>query len=93
MNLHLRFFIGLFCLFVFPITEANSQESMDKSWGKSVVKLRAENAERGQLFDEGNYAMFIHWGTLLITRQRSRWKDLLRHRRMDYESSDGWHSD
>ena len=37
-------------------------QNMDKLWGKSVVKLRAENAERGQLFDEGNYAMFIHWG-------------------------------
>ena len=35
---------------------------MDKLWGDRVVKLRAENAERGQLFDEGNYAMFIHWG-------------------------------
>ena len=43
-------------------SEANSQEAMDESWGKSVVKLRAENADRGQLFDEGNYAMFIHWG-------------------------------
>ena len=37
-------------------------ESMDKMWGDSIVKLRAENAERGQLFEEGNYAMFIHWG-------------------------------
>ena len=35
---------------------------MEKMWGESVVKLRAENAERGQLLDEGNYAMFIHWG-------------------------------
>ncbi|WP_442506829.1 alpha-L-fucosidase [Novipirellula sp. SH528] len=35
---------------------------MNELWGDSVVKLRAENAERGQLFDEGNYAMFIHWG-------------------------------
>ncbi len=41
---------------------AHAQESMDKLWGDRVVKLRAENAERGQLFDEGNYAMFIHWG-------------------------------
>nr|WP_037246927.1 alpha-L-fucosidase [Rhodopirellula baltica] len=40
----------------------HAQESMDKLWGDRVVKLRAENAERGQLFDEGNYAMFIHWG-------------------------------
>ena len=38
-----------------------SQE-MDKMWGESVVKLRAHDAKRGQLFDEGNYAMFIHWG-------------------------------
>ncbi|MGE9270010.1 MAG: alpha-L-fucosidase, partial [Verrucomicrobiales bacterium] len=35
---------------------------MDKMWGDSVVKLRANDAARGQLFDEGNYAMFIHWG-------------------------------
>ena len=31
-------------------------------WGDSVVKLRAEDASRGQLFADGNYAMFIHWG-------------------------------
>ena len=37
-------------------------QEMDKLWGEAVVKLCAENAERGQLFDEGNYAMFIHWG-------------------------------
>ncbi|VGO19739.1 alpha-L-fucosidase [Pontiella sulfatireligans] len=37
-------------------------EQMDEMWGESTVKLRAENAERGELFDEGNYAMFIHWG-------------------------------
>ena len=37
-------------------------ERMDEMWGESTVKLRAENAERGELFDEGNYAMFIHWG-------------------------------
>ena len=38
------------------------EKSMDKMWGDSSVKRRAENAARGQLFDEGNYAMFIHWG-------------------------------
>ncbi|MFC7337752.1 alpha-L-fucosidase [Haloferula chungangensis] len=37
-------------------------QEMDKMWGESVVKLRAENAKKGQLFEEGNYAMFIHWG-------------------------------
>lgn len=38
-----------------------SQE-MDKMWGESMVKLRADAAGRGQLFADGNYAMFIHWG-------------------------------
>ena len=38
------------------------QQSMDSLWGARVIKLRAENASRGQLFDQGNYAMFIHWG-------------------------------
>jgi alpha-L-fucosidase len=37
-------------------------EDMDKMWGESMVKLRADNAGRGQLFADGNYAMFIHWG-------------------------------
>jgi alpha-L-fucosidase len=40
---------------------AFSQE-MNKMWGESVVKLRAADAERGELFTDGNYAMFIHWG-------------------------------
>lgn len=31
-------------------------------WGESMVKLRADAAGRGQLFADGNYAMFIHWG-------------------------------
>jgi alpha-L-fucosidase len=42
-------------------TLTHSQE-MDKMWGESVVKLRAGDAKRGQLFEQGNYAMFIHWG-------------------------------
>ena len=37
-------------------------EEMDKMWGDSMVKLRAADAKRGQLFEDGNYAMFIHWG-------------------------------
>ena len=39
-----------------------AENGMDEMWGQSVVKLRAENAHRGQLFSDGNYAMFIHWG-------------------------------
>ena len=47
-----------------PVEVGDSEpaEQMNEMWGESVVKLRAEDAQRGQLFDEGNYAMFIHWG-------------------------------
>lgn len=37
-------------------------EEMDELWGEQVVKLNAADAKRGQLFRDGNYAMFIHWG-------------------------------
>lgn len=53
------------CLALFLLPTAFGtlrSEEMDKMWGESVVKLRAEDAERGQLFADGNYAMFIHWG-------------------------------
>ncbi|WPJ96209.1 alpha-L-fucosidase [Coraliomargarita algicola] len=43
-------------------TLATAETSMDEMWGDSVVKLRAQDAERGQLFNDGNYAMFVHWG-------------------------------
>ena len=62
MKLQPGIFSVIVCLFAFVTSSVNSQQTMDKSWGDSAVKLRAENAERGQLFDEGNYAMFIHWG-------------------------------
>ena len=42
--------------------DSGLSEAMDSMWGESVVKLRAKDAKRGQLFDDGNYAMFIHWG-------------------------------
>lgn len=48
-------------LFVLSVASVGAQD-MKEMWGESTVKLRAQDAERGQLFDEGNYAMFIHWG-------------------------------
>ena len=35
---------------------------MERMWGESSVEIDALKAGRGKLFDEGNYAMFIHWG-------------------------------
>ncbi|MFC1765318.1 alpha-L-fucosidase [Planctomycetota bacterium] len=53
----------ILCVMSVVTVQANfGAERMDEMWGERVVKLRAENAERGQLFSEGNYAMFIHWG-------------------------------
>ena len=49
-------------LLMFVATGQLMSQEMEKMWGESVVKLRAQDAKRGQLFDEGNYAMFIHWG-------------------------------
>ena len=55
-----QLFFGL--LLVGILSGQLSGQEMDRLWGESVIKLRAEDATRGQLFDEGNYAMFIHWG-------------------------------
>ncbi len=57
--------IRIACLQAVVLSAAAStafSQEMDEMWGESVVKLRADRARRGQLFDEGNYAMFIHWG-------------------------------
>ena len=44
------------------IVEGAHVQQMDKMWGEQVLKLQAADAERGRLLEEGNYAMFIHWG-------------------------------
>jgi len=49
-----------------------SKGQMNEMWGKQVVNLNANNAERGQLFRDGNYAMFIHWG--LYSNIANEWK-------------------
>ena len=54
--------IAAFLLGTSGTTNTVHSQEMEKMWGDSVVKLRAEDAQRGQLFDDGNYAMFIHWG-------------------------------
>lgn len=41
---------------------AHAESPQDKQTSDTLPKLNAQNSERGQLFDEGNYAMIIHWG-------------------------------
>jgi len=52
----------LLALATIGLSSSVQSQEMDKMWGESVVKLRADNAKRGQLFEQGNYAMFVHWG-------------------------------
>ena len=52
----------LIALVVWGISGSAFSQDMDEMWGQAMVKLRAEDAKRGQLFADGNYAMFIHWG-------------------------------
>lgn len=54
--------------------QAGAAERMDELWGETTVKLRAENAARGELFDEGNYALFVHWGLYSQLGNRYRGK-------------------
>ncbi|MDX2431776.1 MAG: alpha-L-fucosidase [Bacteroides sp.] len=54
-------------------TESKDNTSMDKMWGESTVTIDALKAGRGKLFDQGNYAMFIHWG--LYSHLGGKWKD------------------
>lgn len=38
------------------------QEKMDEMWGSTEIELEDAADHRGNLFRNGNYAMFIHWG-------------------------------
>jgi len=48
-------------------------QRMDKMWGNSTVSVDALKAGRGKLFDESNFAMFIHWG--LFSQLGGEWHD------------------
>lgn len=51
---------------------STSAEQMDKEWGERVLKLQAADSRKGELFNDGNYAMFIHWG--LYSQIANRYK-------------------
>ncbi|MCD6394329.1 MAG: alpha-L-fucosidase [Planctomycetes bacterium] len=54
--------IILIAVMILGVEDFVFSQNTDKMWGEQVLKLDAADAERGQLFEEGNYAMFIHWG-------------------------------
>lgn len=53
---------ALAALILGGMVERAGAQQIDEMWGERMMKLKARDAERGQLFEEGNYAMFIHWG-------------------------------
>ena len=50
--------LNLLCITSFT----QEQERMDEMWGSNELRQKDIDSDRGQLFKEGNYAMFIHWG-------------------------------
>lgn len=45
---------------------------MQEMWGQTAVSVDALKAGRGKLFDEGNFALFIHWG--LYSHLAGKWQ-------------------
>ncbi len=52
--------------------QKKEDQKMDEMWGEQVASLKVQDANRGQLFRDGNYAMFIHWG--LYSNIGNEWK-------------------
>jgi len=46
-------------------------DDMDKMWGNQKAGS-SDGSERGQMFSDGNYAMFIHWG--VYAQLANEWK-------------------
>ncbi len=49
------------CLFTIN-TSTYAQNRMDEMWGEQKSKNPSQETTRGNLFTQGNYAMFVHWG-------------------------------
>ena len=65
--------LALLALAAFVFCSSARAQEMDELWGESVVKPRFDDARRGTLFEQGNYAMFIHWG--LYSQIANKYKD------------------
>ena len=62
------FFISILLISAHLIAQ---DDSMDKMWGNQQAGSSAAS-EKGKMFSDGNYAMFIHWG--LYANLANRWK-------------------
>lgn len=51
-----------------------AEQSMDQMWGKKgATEKKTLASDQGRLFQDGNYAMFIHWG--LFSSIGGTWKE------------------
>ncbi|MCC5928653.1 MAG: alpha-L-fucosidase [Cyclobacteriaceae bacterium] len=57
-------------IFIYPAM--SQHEPMNEMWGSSSPSNEALKAGKEKLFDQGNYAMFIHWG--LYSHLGGKWK-------------------
>jgi alpha-L-fucosidase len=74
----MRRVVTVLILVIFVMTgnaqkKKKADEGMDKMWGETSISVDALKAGRGKLFDEGNFAMFIHWG--LFSHLGGVWQD------------------
>jgi len=60
--------LAAFCL-ALPLS---AEESMDQMWGGHTNKQEVETSKRAELFSDGNYGMFMHWG--LYSHLGGQWK-------------------
>jgi len=70
MKLNTRVTIAILLGTISSFTYAQ-QPRMDKMWN-GQAKNSTMNTERGKIFREGRYAMFIHWG--LFSQLANKWK-------------------
>ena len=64
--------LTIFCQFGKLIAQIVKEQRTDRIWGTDKVNLKIDDSSRGQLFRDGNYAMFIHFG--LYARLANKYK-------------------
>lgn len=70
---HLLAFSIFLIAFISQLYAQDKQtDGMEKMWGNQNSG-NAQSSERGKMFSDGNYAMFIHWG--LYAQLANQWKD------------------
>ncbi|MDW5290120.1 alpha-L-fucosidase [Formosa sp. PL04] len=73
LNTFSLFFLAVTLLCNPLFSQEKDEKGMEEMWGDNQVKVDALKNGKGKLFDEGNFAMFIHWG--LFSNLGGVWED------------------